>query len=57
MPASSKVPAETYIRIKAYNAASMGKLSKLIITLKDSEIYKQAKAAEDALKSSSEKEK
>ncbi|MCZ8372305.1 hypothetical protein O6P32_06220 [Phocaeicola sp. KGMB11183] len=57
MPAGSKVPAETYIRIKAYNAASMGKLSKLIITLKDSEIYKQAKAAEDALKSSSEKEK
>lgn len=52
MPAGSKVPVETYIRIKAYNAPQMGKLAKLILTLKDSEIYKQAKAAKEALETS-----
>lgn len=50
MPAGSKVPVETHIRIKGYNAASMGNLSKLLITKKGSELYKQAEAAANTLK-------
>ena len=50
MPAGSKVPVDTHIHIESYNAASMGCLSKILITLKGSELYDQAKAAADALK-------
>lgn len=50
MPAGSKVPVDTHIHIESYNAASMGCLSKILITLKGSELYNQAKAAADALK-------
>lgn len=50
MPAGSKVPVETHIHIKGYNAASMGTLAKILITKKGSELYKQAEAAANTLK-------
>lgn len=50
MPAGSKVPVETHIHIKGYNAASMETLAKILITKKGSELYKQAEAAANTLK-------